>query len=109
MRIEASRGCQLRGHYSHQPKRLKIISMYEPIYLESEPTSLDPDIFRLHQSIITDLGRSPGIVVEDGCAEFMFVKQGDVRLRVGGLGPMRVPRAYSAGKFTRPFKYEYPG
>lgn len=83
--------------------------MAEPQYLESKPVHLDPDIFRLHQYIVTDLARSPGIVVEDGCPEFMFVKQRDIELEIEGCPTLGVPRAFSAGRFTAPFKYRYEG
>ena len=83
--------------------------MAESIYLEATPVRLPSEVFRLYQYIVTDLNRSPGIIVEDGCTEFMFVKQPDIRLKIDGLDPVYVPRAFSAGKFTRPFKYEYRG
>ena len=83
--------------------------MAESIYLEATPVRLLSEVFRLYQYFVADLNRSPGIIVEDGCTEFMFVKQPDIRLKIDGLDPVYVPRAFSAGKFTRPFKYEYRG
>lgn len=83
--------------------------MADFVYHETTPLRLSPDIFRLFQYSVTDLTRSTGIIVEDGCPEFMTMKQSGVKLLVKGHAAIPVPRAFSCGKFTSPFKYEYPG
>jgi AraC-like DNA-binding protein len=63
----------------------------------------------LYQYIVIDLNKSPGIVVEDGCREFMFVKQDNVWLKIHGRAPIKVPRAFSVGEIKSPFKYQCSG
>lgn len=83
--------------------------MTRPVYLESEPLRLEPRVFRIHQYIVTNLANTPGIVIEDGCPELMFVRQRDIKLGVEGCSTVRVPGAFSGGRFTAPFKYQYDG
>lgn len=83
--------------------------MVKSNYFESKPIKLSKSIFKLYQYIVIDLNESPGIVVEDGCREFMFVKQDNVWLKIHGRAPIKVPPAFSVGKIKSPFKYQCSG
>ena len=78
-------------------------------YFESQPIKLSKEVFSLYQYIVVDLDKSPGIVVEDGCQEFMFVKQDNVYLKIDGQDGIKLPRTFSVGKITSPFKYQHHG
>ena len=77
-------------------------------YLESKPKNLSYSIFKLYQYVSTDLRDSPGIIVEDCCPEFMFVKQKDVLLKVAGTVSKKVPNAFTLGAIRNPYKFNAP-
>lgn len=78
-------------------------------YFESKPVKLSNSIFNLYQYIVIDLNKSSGIIVEDACREFMFVKQANVFIKINGHAPVRIPQAFSVGKIKAPFRYQYSG
>ena len=83
--------------------------MTESFYHECKPIKLSDSVFKLYQLIEFDLRRSPGIIVDDGCSEFMFVKQADILLKIQGQEPKRLPRCFSIGKMKKPYKLQYSG
>ena len=85
------------------------MSKLEGFYRESKPKLLPDSVVRVYQEIVVDLERSSGIMVEDGCCEFMFVKHNGVLLRISGLPPIEVPKIFSIEKITKPYKFSFPG
>ena len=80
--------------------------MVKSNYFESKPIKLSESIFKLYQYNVIDLDKTPGIVTEDGCQEFMFVKQENVWLKFHGRRPIKVPPAFSLGKNKSPSKFQ---
>lgn len=83
--------------------------MIESKYYESKPVTLSESIFSLYQYVVIDLNKSPGIMLEDGCREFMFVKQDNVSLKIHGHAPIKIPGAFSVGKIRGPYKFQCAG
>ena len=75
-------------------------------HFESLPIRLSKSVFKAYQYKVIDLYRGTGIVTEDGCREFMFVRQDNVWLKFHGRMPMRLPPAFSLGKNKRPSRFQ---
>lgn len=73
-------------------------------YFDSKPVRLSESVFNLYQYIVVDLEKSSGIVLEDCCPEFVFLKQDDVQLKIHGQAPIKLPPAFSFGKITNPYR-----
>lgn len=80
--------------------------MVKSNYFASKPIKLSKSIFNLYQYNVIDLNKTSGIVTEDGCQEFMFVKQENVWLKFHGRHPIKVPPAFSLGKNKSPSKFQ---
>lgn len=81
------------------------------IFIDSPPLNLSSDIFRLYQFCI--LNNSPeeintGIMVEDGCFEFMFNKEKNIKLQIRDEKPINLPTCFSLGNLPTPYKFITP-
>ncbi len=79
-------------------------------FLDSPPLNLSNEIFRLYQiSILNNSDElNTGILVEDGCFEFMFVKEKNIKLQIRNEKPISLPACFSLGNLPKPYKFIYP-
>lgn len=50
-----------------------------------------------------------GILVEDGCCEFMFIKETDIKIKTGQNKIVNLPKYFGIGKVPMPYKFIFPG
>jgi AraC-like DNA-binding protein len=74
--------------------------------LESRPIRLSKSVFKTYQYKVINLHQTPGALADDGCQEFLFVKQDNVWLKYHGRAPVRVPPAFTLGKSRRPSRFQ---
>lgn len=82
----------------------------QPNYRESQPSKLSNDVFRLYQYCTLDnsTSQNSGIMVEDGCFEFMFIKEKDITVQIKNQQRIRLPQCFSLGKLPLPYKFIFP-
>ncbi len=83
----------------------------DKLYVDSEPLKISNDYFRLYQHCIIDetlIEKNTGIMVEDGCFEFMFVKEKNIKLQIRNTGPIDLSSCFSLGKLPMPYRFICP-
>jgi len=80
-------------------------------FLDSRPLNLSSDIFRLYQFCILNNSSNElntGIMVEDGCFDFMFNKEKNIKLQIRDEKPINLPTCFSLGNLPTPYKFITP-
>lgn len=81
------------------------------IYIDSKPVLLANEIFRLYQYCALSKKEpkpNTGIMIEDGCFEFIFVKEKDITLQIQDEKPIKLPSCFSLGRLPMPYKFNFP-
>ncbi|WP_422105464.1 helix-turn-helix domain-containing protein [Winogradskyella sp.] len=77
-------------------------------YIDAQPDQLPKDIFRLYQLCSIENAQNTGLMVEDGCFEFILVKEHNIRIQIQDKPPIKLPQYFSLGKLPLPYRLIYP-
>ncbi len=80
-------------------------------YNESKPIQLSEDVFRLYQyACLPSHGSqlNTGLMVEDGCFDFFFIKEQNVELEIQGTKRYHLPPCFCIYKPPLPYKFIIP-
>jgi AraC-like DNA-binding protein len=82
----------------------------ESTFFDSKPINLSSNVFRFYQYCFLKNSlqqHNSGIMVEDGCFEFMFIKESNVKLQIRNENPISLPTCFSLGKLPMPYRFIY--
>lgn len=74
------------------------------------PIKLSEDVFKYYyflQLPMEEKGANTGLLVDDGCLEFVFLKETNVQLRIGDGSIIDLPQSAAFGEVSVPMKYIY--
>ena len=74
---------------------------------ESKPITLSDAVVRCYQYMAMDQ-LNTGVIVDDGCCEFMFIKEKGVQIKTGKGALIDLPPCFAFGRVPIPFKFVFP-